>query len=151
MGSVRIASAHELLAPRPRLLDDVAERLALLEVGLEDDAGAIARDVRRGVEHEAPEVGTRRGKLEDLARPTDVHVLGGLPIDAEVADVRGVMDPVDLLRERPELRAGQPEVHRRGVAFDEVHAVALIERQLVEDGARLGGELGPHHGVDERA
>ena len=51
-----------------------------------------------------------------------------LAIRAERRDVRHVVDAIDLRRERGELATREPEVHRRGVALDEVHAPSLLER-----------------------
>ena len=63
--------------------------------------------------------------------------------------MRHVMNAVDLAREARELLARQPEVHRGGVALDEVHAGALLERERFEGGHRLARELGANDRVDE--
>ena len=71
-------------------------------------------------------------------------------IDAQVGDLRGVVDAVDLAGEGAELGARKAEVHGRGVALDHREAIAPALGPIgVDVSSASWRELGAHHGVDE--
>jgi alcohol dehydrogenase len=104
----------------------VVEPLALVQLLLQDDALAVAGDVRGREVVEAREALRGLGQLEHVARALQVHGPQRVAVGAEVVEGGEVPDAGDLAREPPVLLAREAEVHLRDVALD--HLAGEAER-----------------------
>ena len=136
--------ADEHLGGELRRLVVVLELLALVELGLEHDAGARARDVRGGDVVVALQPRAGAAEVEHHRGADDVHALGDRRPHGEVVD-RGEVVHRDGL-------GGQALVRRPVEAHPHLGDVARLDGQALAQAQARGGLLGAadHARLDER-